>query len=157
IPPSTYDVPEPTKPEDYETNAQAKLKYSVEMKEWTNGRANQHSQRCDCNYKVEIARAFLDHPMYFPHNMDFRGRAYPIPPHFNHLGNDLCRGLLLFHEGRELTERGMYWLRIHLANLCGKDKLSHQDRLQFVEDNLAKIMESADDPVPEAFLRGDEG
>ncbi|ORX70146.1 DNA/RNA polymerase, partial [Linderina pennispora] len=157
IPPSTYDVPEPTKPEDYETNAQAKLKYSVEMKEWTNGRANQHSQRCDCNYKVEIARAFLDHPMYFPHNMDFRGRAYPIPPHFNHLGNDLCRGLLLFHEGRELTERGMYWLRIHLANLCGKDKLSHQDRLQFVEDNLAKIMESADDPVPEAFLHGDEG
>ncbi|KAI8324578.1 DNA/RNA polymerase [Martensiomyces pterosporus] len=157
IPPRSYDVPEPVKPENYETDDKAKLKYRVEMREWTNGRANQHSQRCDCNYKVEIAQAFLSHPMYFPHNMDFRGRAYPIPPHFNHLGNDLCRGLLLFHEGRALTERGLYWLKIHLANLCGKDKLSHEDRLRFVDDNIKDIMASADDPVPDAFLSGEPG
>jgi DNA-directed RNA polymerase len=28
---------------------------------------------------------------YFPHNLDFRGRAYPIPPHLNHMGSDMSR------------------------------------------------------------------
>ncbi|KAJ2699031.1 DNA-directed RNA polymerase, partial [Coemansia spiralis] len=129
-------------------------KHLAEVREWNNNRANQHSQRCDCNYKIEIAQAFLDHPMYFPHNMDFRGRAYPIPPHFNHLGNDLCRGLLTFHEGRPLTERGIYWLKIHLANLFGKDKLSHTERIAFVNDNVDNITAAADNPVPDAFLAG---
>jgi len=32
--------------------------------------------------------------LYFPHNMDFRGRVYPIPPHLNHMGADINRGLL---------------------------------------------------------------
>ncbi|KAJ2795121.1 DNA-directed RNA polymerase, partial [Coemansia furcata] len=135
----------------------ARFKHRMEVQEWNNNRASQHSERCDCNYKVEIARAFLNYPMYFPHNMDFRGRAYPIPPHFNHLGNDLCRGLLVFHEGRPLGERGMYWLKIHLANLFGKDKLSHDERLEFVTSNLDNIMASADNPVPDALINGDAG
>ncbi|KAJ1939640.1 DNA-directed RNA polymerase, partial [Kickxella alabastrina] len=155
IPASSYDVPEPTKPADFDTNDKAKLKYSFELREWRNGSSNQHSRRCDCNYKVEIAQAFLNHPMYFPHNMDFRGRAYPIPPHFNHLGNDLCRGLLLFDEGRPLTERGVYWLKIHLANLYGKDKLSHEDRVNFVDESYDRIIESADNPVPDSLLSGE--
>ncbi|KAJ2098316.1 DNA-directed RNA polymerase, partial [Coemansia sp. S100] len=154
IPARTFDRPEPVKPEDYETNDKARIKYGMEMQEWNNNRASQHSERCDCNYKVEIARAFLNYPMYFPHNMDFRGRAYPIPPHFNHLGNDLCRGLLVFHEGRPLGERGMYWLKIHLANLFGKDKLSHDERLAFVDSNLGNIMASADNPVPDSLVDG---
>ncbi|KAJ2787266.1 DNA-directed RNA polymerase [Coemansia interrupta] len=153
IPPSTYTVPEPVKPENYETDQKAKTKYIYEMREWQNGSSNQHSRRCDCNYKVEIAQAFLNHPMYFPHNMDFRGRAYPIPPHFNHLGNDLCRGLLLFDEGRPLTERGLFWLKIHLANLYGNDKLSHEDRIKFIDDSLDRIMESADNPIPDSILQ----
>lgn len=61
--------------------------------------------------------------IYFPHNMDFRGRLYPIPPHLNHMGADLARGLLEFSEGLPLGESGLKWLRIHLGNLMGKDKL----------------------------------
>ena len=34
--------------------------------------------------------------------MDFRGRVYPIPPHLNHIGSDICRGLLLFSKGVRL-------------------------------------------------------
>ncbi|KAJ2615523.1 DNA-directed RNA polymerase [Coemansia sp. RSA 1365] len=154
IPASVYNAPEPQKPEDFETSKQAKFKYYAEMREWRNAHANQHSQRCDCNYKIEIAQAFLNHTMFFPHNIDFRGRAYPIPPHFNHLGNDMCRGLLVFHEGRPLTERGIYWLKIHLANLCGKDKLSHEERLRFVDENWDNIAASADNPLPDTFFDG---
>ena len=45
---------------------------------------------------------------YFPHNVDFRGRAYPMHPHLNHLGSDLSRGLLQFADGKPLGERGMF-------------------------------------------------
>ncbi|KAJ1899084.1 DNA-directed RNA polymerase, partial [Coemansia sp. IMI 209127] len=152
IPASHIDIPEPEKPADFDTNKKARLEYHFRKNEWKNKRVNQHSMRCDCNYKVEIAKAFLNHPMYFPHNIDFRGRAYPIPPHFNHLGNDLCRGLLTFHEGRPITKRGLFWLKIHLANLVGKDKLSHQERLEFIEAHEKEILAAADDPVPDSLI-----
>ena len=59
---------------------------------------------------------------YLPHNLDFRGRAYVIPPYISHLGNDFARGLLKFAEQKPLGEHGLAWLKIHLANVYGKDK-----------------------------------
>ena len=44
----------------------------------------------------------MDDVFYLPHNLDFRGRAYPLPPHLNHMGNDLSRGLLLFAKAKPL-------------------------------------------------------
>jgi len=85
--------------------------------------------------------------MYFPHNLDFRGRAYPIPPLFNHLGNDLCRGLLMFGEAKPLGPKGFTWLKIHLANLAGFDKHSLSARAQFAMDHLEDIIDSADKPM----------
>lgn len=109
---------------------------------------NLHSLRCDAQYKMAVARDFKeDHPFYFPHNMDFRGRVYPIPPHLNHLGSDLCRGLLLFHEGRKLGSNGLNWMKIHLANLYGKDKIPFTDRIKFAEDNMDKVFDCADHPL----------
>lgn len=85
--------------------------------------------------------------MFFPHNLDFRGRAYPIPPLFNHLGNDLCRGLLMFGEAKPLGPKGFTWLKIHLANLAGFDKHSLSARAQFAMDHLEDIFDSADKPM----------
>ena len=30
---------------------------------------------------AQVAKDFLHSPFHFPHNLDFRGRAYPITPH----------------------------------------------------------------------------
>lgn len=100
--------------------------------------------------KLNIAQTFskLDH-FYFPHNLDFRGRVYPIPPHLNHIGNDLARGLLLFGKGKRLGESGVRWLKIHTANLMGKDKASIPDKLAFLEQNLDLIHKFAADPLGE--------
>jgi DNA-directed RNA polymerase len=57
--------------------------------------------------------------IYFPHCMDFRGRVYPIPPHLNHMGADINRGLLEFSKSKKLGKNGVYWLKIHLANKIG--------------------------------------
>lgn len=108
-----------------------------------------HSLRCDMEYKLAIAREFVKEPrFYFPHNVDFRGRAYPMHPHLNHLGADLSRGLLQFADSQPLGEHGMFWLYVQAANLWGQgvDKLPLWGRYKWVQDHLAQLVENARDP-----------
>ncbi|KAG8691426.1 DNA-directed RNA polymerase [Ceratobasidium sp. 423] len=145
IPPAQLDIEEPPKPEDDDPRARAT--YLFKMKSILTDKRNNHGERCQVNYKLEVARAFVNDEFYMPHNVDFRGRAYPISPHLNHIGDDLSRGLLLFSERRPLGERGLRWLKIHLANLYGYDKASFDERVKFVEDRLEEIRDSAENPL----------
>jgi DNA-directed RNA polymerase len=97
--------------------------------------------------KLDQAEKFKEfEEIFFPYNMDFRGRAYPVPPHLSNVGSDLCRGVLKFAEAKPLGPRGLYWLKVHLANFAGKDKMSFDDRVKFVDDNLEQVRLSAEDP-----------
>lgn len=102
----------------------------------------------DCLYRLSIANHFKDRIFWFPHNMDFRGRTYAVPPHFNHLGADLARSLLLFAKGRPLGSNGLDWLKIHLINLVGSMKSATlKERLNYANSILsAEILDSAEDP-----------
>uniref|UniRef100_T1IV89 DNA-directed RNA polymerase n=1 Tax=Strigamia maritima TaxID=126957 RepID=T1IV89_STRMM len=111
-------------------------------------RSEMYSLWCDMLYKLSIANAFRDKVMWFPHNLDFRGRVYPVPPHFNHIGNDVCRGILLFAKGEPLGEKGFDWLKIHLINLTGlKKRSSLKERLEYCNEILHEIVDSADKPL----------
>ena len=102
----------------------------------------------DFELKLGIARKFKEiERFYLPLNLDFRGRIYPISPHLNQIGNDLARGLLEFAEGKPLGEAGFQWLKIHLANKMGHDKLPIADRLKIVQDMMPEIEKMAKDPV----------
>jgi DNA-directed RNA polymerase, mitochondrial len=119
-----------------------------------NEQSRQHSMTCDTNYKLEIARTFAGIPFYLPHSVDFRGRAYPIPPHLSHIGSDLSRGLLEFGEGRPLGRDGLFWLKIQFSNMCGNDKCSLADRAAFADKHMENIRASAKDPLAlKAFWR----
>jgi hypothetical protein len=59
----------------------------------------------------------------------------------------MCRSTLLFATGKALEEKGFVWLKIHLSNLFGHDKISFDDRVKFTEANMANIMDSADNPL----------
>ena len=106
-----------------------------------------HSLRCDFRLKLGVAEMLRHDRFFFPFNMDFRGRAYPIPPHLNHLGSDVCRGLLLFDKPRRLGTHGLRWLKIHMSNLMGVDKVSFDDREAYIDDNLAEVYDSAANPL----------
>jgi DNA-directed RNA polymerase, mitochondrial len=102
---------------------------------------------CFCE---QVARRMREEDgFYYPHNLDFRGRAYPMHPHLSHLGSDLCRGLLEYAEGRPLGKSGLSWLKIHLANKYGGgvEKLYHEGKLAFVDNQLPDIFDSAVNPV----------
>ncbi|EPS38066.1 hypothetical protein H072_8223 [Dactylellina haptotyla CBS 200.50] len=147
IPPSTekdLKLPDPPSPD---ADSQTKAAWKMCYQEAALARKNHHSQRCDVNFKLEIARAFYNEKFYFPHNVDFRGRAYAMPPHLNHIGNDLCRGLLKFSERKPLGVDGLRWLKIHLSNLCGFDKASLSAREEWANNHIEDIFDSARDPL----------
>ncbi|KAI1095830.1 DNA/RNA polymerase [Rostrohypoxylon terebratum] len=146
IPPLNPQIPLPEEPEASD-NPLLRRRWLKAVKAVENAKSGLHSERCFMNLQLEIARAFKDQTFYFPHNVDFRGRAYPIPTYLNHMGADHTRGLLRFAEGRELGESGLRWLKIHLANVFGYDKASLKERESFVMDHLDEIYDSATNPL----------
>jgi DNA-directed RNA polymerase len=100
--------------------------------------------------KLNQASQFKDFEnIYFPYNVDFRGRAYPVPPHLSNIGSDLCRGMLTFAESKPLGPKGMYWMKVHLANLAGNDKITFDQRAEFTEKNMENIRAAVKDPFGE--------
>jgi len=106
-----------------------------------------HSLRCSAILKLNQAKKFRDfEEIFFPYNVDFRGRAYPVTPHLSIVGSDLCRGLLMFAQPKPLGKNGLYWLKVHLANLAGADKMSFDGRAQFADENMESIRAAVHDP-----------
>ena len=81
--------------------------YKDYCKRITMKNAATHSSRCDLHLKIWVADKFQDEVFYYPHNLDFRGRAYPVPPNLNHLGKVICRrrSLILYYTIIYITAR----------------------------------------------------
>lgn len=95
-----------------------------------------------------LARKFSAYDtFYFPYDLDSRGRAYPKVPFLNPQGPDAVKALLEFSEGKPIdTPEQEAYLAIAIANAWGQDKLPLQDRVQWVEDNEAMLLEVAQNP-----------
>lgn len=146
IPPPPSEAPKPP-PSSGGSSALSKSQ-KQEVLQCKKKAAEMHSLRMDALYKLSIASHVRDKVFWFPHNMDFRGRTYPCPPYFNHLGNDVTRAILLFAEGRPLGPKGLDWLKIHLINLTGlKKKNALQERLEYANEIMEDILDSADHPL----------
>lgn len=146
LPPLNKEFPEIERPSENATPKE-RWEWFSKMRAVDNEKSGIHSNRCFQNFQMEIAKAYLGETFYLPHNVDFRGRAYPIPPYLNQMGADNCRGLLLFDKGRELGSDGLRWLKIHLSNVFGYDKASLSDRAQFPMDHIDDIYDSVRNPL----------
>jgi DNA-directed RNA polymerase len=131
-------------------NLEMVVNYVKAKRKWFEKKHSAEGKITQDRLKLSIAERFLDEPaIYFPHAMDFRGRCYPIPTcnGMNPQGDDLGKALLEFAEGKPLGQRGAYWLMVHLANTYGEDKMSFDNRIQWVKDNEAAILDSAENPL----------
>ncbi|MGO8639201.1 DNA-directed RNA polymerase, partial [Rhizobium ruizarguesonis] len=76
--------------------------------------------------------------------LDWRGRAYPLPLYLTPQGNDLQRGLLTFANAVPIhDEEAAEWLAIHGAGCWGYDKVSLEERVQWVLEHEVEIIASA--------------
>ncbi len=84
-------------------------------------------------------------PYWFPVYFDSRGRWYyrGLP---NPQGSDLAKAVIHFHERRPLGVRGIFWLKVHIANSFGFDKERMEDRARWTEQNWKVIDAALDEP-----------
>lgn len=130
-------------------------------------RAKRTSIRVGATTVLNLADEFKDRDaIWFPHNMDWRGRVYPMVDGLSPQGNKLAKALLSFAEGKRIADGAESFLAIHIANEFGNDKMSLADRVSWVFENEDMLIEVANDPFgehkafwmtadsPWGFLRG---
>lgn len=95
-----------------------------------------------------LADRFRDEPqIYYPMQLDFRGRYYYRPPFLNPQANDIGRALLLFANGTPIsTSQEAQWLWVHGANAYGHGKLTWEARLSWAQQNREAICAAGTDP-----------
>jgi DNA-directed RNA polymerase, mitochondrial len=100
---------------------------------------------------LSMAAEMIDVPrFYYPHQIDHRGRAYPVPQLINPQSDDAGSAQLEFADGKPLGENGAHWLAIHLANCFWKgNKVSFQTRRGWVTEHEREILAFAEDPLRE--------
>lgn len=111
------------------------------------------SKRLAFSRMIGVATRFKDEPeFYFPHQMDFRGRVYAVPLFLHPQGDDAAHGLLQFANSVPIgDEEGANWLAIHGAGLWGVDKVSLEERVEWVHLHQREILASAEDPFDNRF------
>lgn len=98
--------------------------------------------------QLAIAERMRDEDaIYFPHNLDFRMRMYPIPRDLNPQGDDVAKSLLMFAEGKPVGQRGYFWLQVHAANAFGQDKLPLAERVAFIQEHMEDVVLCGADPI----------
>ncbi|ATN92952.1 RNA polymerase [Ralstonia phage RPSC1] len=85
--------------------------------------------------------------IWFPYSLDFRGRIYAASTSFSPQGSDIDKALLKFADAPEIGTDGVYWLKMHGGNVAGMDKKPLEERVKWVEDNEALIMDIARNPL----------
>lgn len=97
---------------------------------------------------LRLANEFKDYEKFwYVYQCDFRGRMYATVSGLSPQGADYAKSLLLFADGKPLTERGVYWLKVHCANTYGNDKVSYNDRVKWTDSNRKQIVACAEDPL----------
>lgn len=147
--PQRLDDPIPAKPVDFDTNEDAKKDWKAEAAVVYERNAARQSERLAMQQGLWVARRFApEEAIYFPHELDFRGRVYPIPTYGpSPQGSDWQKALIHFAHGKPLGLQGWRWLQIHIANLFGVDKVSFADRVQWAVDNIDSLLDSGSNPL----------
>lgn len=142
-----YDDNAPVRPTENASEAEIKT-FKKKYAAYCKNKSRHTSLQNRANSAINTAINYRKYDkIYFPWNMDFRGRIYPIPL-FSPQGDDLTKGLLLFADTPPCqNEDDWKWLAITGANLAGVDKVSYDDRVAWVKEHEEAILASAADPM----------
>lgn len=108
---------------------------------------------------LHIADDLVGKVFYFPQNMDYRGRLYPMPGTFHPQSTKPIKSMMQFAEAKKpLTEEdtghgksNVFWLKVHVATCAGDkaldgagsevatDKVSMEDRADWTDENRELI------------------
>ena len=156
--PAIPDQPlsDPPVPFDIESNARAKEEYKRAKHAVRTENARRRLERGPFLLALNAAESILNDggPCWYPHSLDSRGRMYPSVDVLSPQGDDVQRALLTFAAAEPLGPHGIIDLAITGANLRDEEKdtgwkanrLSYDERVEWVKRNEENIFASADDP-----------
>ena len=53
----------------------------------------------------------------------------------------------MFDKKKALGKDGLKWMKVHLANLFGNNKIPHSERIQWTDDHIEQVREAVADPL----------
>lgn len=121
---------------------------------------------------LKKAEMIGDRVFYQEVSCDYRGRVYYAESFLEFQGSDLARSLFLFANKKKVTERGLFWIKVHTAACFNKsfvindipkyfktnykayleeegldtisvDKMTLEDRVAWVDNNIEFIYDTA--------------
>ena len=105
-----------------------------------------NAKKAEAKSVMEATEPYLGKTFYQQYQADNRGRLYPLSAYLNELNSDNAKGMIKFAVGSPLGETGKEELFHHIANMFGEDKLTHKDRVAFVEERYAYFSDMGRDP-----------
>jgi DNA-directed RNA polymerase len=140
-------MPLPIKPVDIKDNTEARRLWCRSAAKVYALREKQISRSLQHTQLLSLAKKFKDEEaIYFPMQLDFRGRMYAVPSTLNPQGSDPAKALLTFTRGKALGSDGWRWLHIHIANMWGEDKVSFDAREEWTVSNMEWIISCVQHP-----------
>lgn len=128
--------------------------WKATAKQWYESEIKRLSQLRGLSSTLLLANEFKDEPtLYFPTYVDWRYRVY-FKSSLHPQGSDVQKGLIEFAEGKELGERGLYWLKVHVATCYGVDDVTFDLRVQWTEENIQLIRSAVLNPFDSELFKG---
>lgn len=137
----------PIRPNEADTDEEAHKDWKRQMLHYYQSDNSRKSKRLLVNGLLSLAKKYRnDEEIYFPHNLDFRGRVYPLTK-LSPQSNDFGKALIEFAHGVPLGENGHIWLAFQGANCYGLDKKPFEERISWVYENQDLIVAIAENPL----------
>ena len=140
-------VPRSVKKADMSDDQKLKFKnWKIKATQVYHENIRKTSQILQFKRTLNIANKFEPYDqIFFPYQADFRGRKYTVPSFLTPQGTEYAKSLLTFAKALPIeTQEQADWLAIHGANCAGVDKVSFEERIQWISDNEENILKSAE-------------
>ena len=96
---------------------------------------------------LNATEPYVGKVFYQQYTCDSRGRFYPLSAYLNEINSDNAKGMLSFAEGKPLGENGRDELYHHIANMYGEDKLTHKEKVKFVDNKYYDFVSMGKNPM----------
>nr|DAN37484.1 MAG TPA: DNA directed RNA polymerase [Caudoviricetes sp.] len=126
-----------------DTEKSVVVEWKIKTKLWAKRRNAWQTQLRDLKQLLKASQYPAEY--WFPMFVDYRGRMY-YRGYPNPQGTDMAKGVLHFRDKKPLGKRGIFWLKVHIANSYGFDKERMDVRAQWTEDNWDAICKALDHP-----------
>jgi DNA-directed RNA polymerase len=108
----------------------------------------ENTKRLELIYSIAVAERMKEYAtLYYPYIMDYRGRVYADVNFLTPQGQHYTKAMLEFADGRKLDATGVRWLKIHTANVYGKDKEAYDERIEWFDNNEQLIIDISINPL----------